>query len=114
VIFVVDDDPRIRAATAAALRDMGHDVTEFGGGSAALEAMAIGAPDVLVTDVLMPDMTGTELAARAEAAFGVSKILFISGDVGDTPLSDFGAHELLSKPFTAQALQQALLRTQLS
>ncbi len=107
MIFVVDDDDRIRSATAAAIRAMGHDVREFSDGPAALAALQDGRPDLLVTDVLMPGMKGTELAAKA----GVARVLFISGDIGNTAAHEFGGHELLAKPFTAFALNAAVSRT---
>jgi CheY-like chemotaxis protein len=110
VIFIVDDDPRIRTSTAAALRSFGHDVQEFEGGPGALEAMASAVPDVLVTDVLMPDMKGPDLAARAVADFGVERVVFISGDIGDTPAEAFRGFEVLAKPFTAHALKLAVER----
>lgn len=111
MIYVVDDDPRIRSATASALRAQGHDVQEFEGGPAALAAMAEAAPDLLITDVLMPDMKGTELAARAKADHGVSRILFISGDIGDTGIEAFDGHEVLAKPFTALDLTARVAQT---
>jgi CheY-like chemotaxis protein len=110
VIFVVDDDPRIRAATAFALRESGYRVQEFDCGESALEAMAVQAPDLLVTDVLMPHMKGTELAARAKSGHGIKRILFISGDVGDTAPDEFDGHELLQKPFTVAILTDAVAR----
>jgi CheY-like chemotaxis protein len=110
VIFVVDDDPRIRASTASALRGFGYEMQEFDGGPAALVAMARGVPSLIVTDVLMPDMKGTDLAARAIADFGVGHILFMSGDIGDTPSEAFRGFEVLAKPFTAHALKLAVER----
>lgn len=110
MIFVVDDDPRIRSATAGALKSFGYDVREFEDGMAAMRAMAETVPDLLITDVLMPGMRGTELAAAAKKSHGVVRILFISGDIGDTAAHEFGGHELLAKPFTAAALKTATLR----
>jgi CheY-like chemotaxis protein len=110
VIFVVDDDPRIRASTAAALRSFGYEVQEFDGGPAALVAIASGVPNLLITDVLMPDMKGTEFAACAATDFGVGHILFMSGDIGDTPSEAFRGFEVLAKPFTAHALKLAVER----
>jgi CheY-like chemotaxis protein len=110
VIFVVDDDPRIRASTATALRGFGYEVKEFDGGPAALLAMASGVPSLIVTDVLMPDMKGTDLAASAIADFGVDRLLFMSGDIGDTEPEAFRGFEVLAKPFTAHVLKLAVER----
>lgn len=110
MIFVVDDDPRIRSATANALRSFGHSVSEFEDGPSAMAAMRDAAPDLLVTDVLMPKMRGTELAARAKAEHGLTRAIFMSGDVGDTKPEAFGDHELLAKPFTLLDLKAAVDR----
>jgi CheY-like chemotaxis protein len=107
VIFVVDDDPRILSATASALRDAGYSVTMFASGGAALDAMAAQLPHLLITDVLMPEMNGTHLAESARTISPDLPILFISGDVGDTPAEAFAGHPLLAKPFTAQQLCKA-------
>ena len=66
MIFVVDDDPRIRQLTAEALRLSGHEVRSFSGGREALAAIE-DAPDLklLVTDVLMPGMDGPALVRAA-------------------------------------------------
>jgi CheY-like chemotaxis protein len=72
--------------------------------------MAEAAPDLLITDVLMPCMNGTDLAARAKADHGITRILFISGDIGNTPQQKFSGHDILAKPFTASALKDAAER----
>ncbi len=104
MIFVVDDDARIRAASAAALSDAGFDVEEFGSGLAALERAALVTPSLLITDVLMPEMNGPALAEAMRKRLPRLPVLFISGDVGDTPPSAFEDDPLLPKPFTAPKL----------
>lgn len=110
-ILVVDDDPRIRSATATALGDIGHVVTEAEDGAAALAVLATGSAfDLMISDVLMPQMTGPALA-RAVAAFHPAlPILFISGDIGTTAPDEFGGREVLAKPFTLSGLTAAITR----
>ncbi len=110
MIFIVDDDPRIRSATAKALRDFGYEVSEFADGPAAIAAMEAATPHLLVTDVLMPEMRGTELAARAKSEHGLNRVVFMSGDIGDTKPEAFDGHELLAKPFTLFDLKAAVAR----
>jgi two-component system, cell cycle sensor histidine kinase and response regulator CckA len=111
VIFVVDDDPRILRLTSEALIAEGHSVTAFSDGSVALAALKDGTPPhVLITDVLMPVMSGPTLARAAHAALPTLRILFMSGDIGETPHADFGGWEVLPKPFTSAALCAALAR----
>lgn len=110
MIFVVDDDPRIRSATASALRNAGYEVREFEDGLPALAAMEGDAPDLVISDVLMPGMNGTVFVARAKLTHSTLRVLFMSGDIGDTDPRDFGGHELLTKPFTKSALLEAVSR----
>ena len=111
MILVVDDDPRIRTSTAKLLENEGYKVIACDSGETALAALD-NIPDIslLVSDVLMPGMKGTELVTRATAHRPELAVLFMSGDVGDTPPEDFAGHEVLSKPFTAAALLAAIAR----
>ena len=68
-ILLVDDDRLVRASTAAMLADLHHRVTDCGSGAEALRLLDQGlAPDLLVTDQVMPQMTGTQLIARIREA----------------------------------------------
>jgi two-component system, cell cycle sensor histidine kinase and response regulator CckA len=109
VILIVDDDPRIRSATASALRTAGHDVLDFASGPAALAELERGAtPHLLISDVLMPEMNGPALAKAVRAHLPKLPILFISGDIGATDPAIFADDPLLAKPFTATALYDAV------
>jgi signal transduction histidine kinase len=69
-LLVVDDDLAVRETTAALLGELGYDVYEAASGEEALEALACEPPiDVMLTDVVMPVMTGPELARRARASY---------------------------------------------
>ncbi len=108
-ILLVDDDPLVLASTGAMLDDLGYDVTEVGSAQRALEHLRGGSPvDVLVTDQMMPGMTGMELATQVGQLRPALPILLCSGYA---ELSGVEAARLprLSKPFTQAALAQALL-----
>lgn len=66
-ILVVDDWPINREFLSTLLRYAGHVVSEAADGAAALAVMREDVPDLLITDILMPTMDGTELARRAAA-----------------------------------------------
>ncbi len=105
MILVVDDDPRILSATRQILIDQGHDVVACPDGPSALAALSTHPAIVMiVSDVLMPGMNGTEMVRIATQQRPDLRILFVSGDIGDTPPEEFGGHILLRKPFTAGAL----------
>ena len=109
-ILVVEDDPRVSRATVGALEELGHRPHPCAGGSEALEMLAREPRHRSgLTDVMMPEMTGTELAAEVEAplaahAPAVRHRLCRRGGRGRRP---FG-HELLRKPFTVNALAAAV------
>lgn len=109
MIFVVDDDPRIRSLTADALRSAGHDVREFSGGRDALAALDDAANlRLIVSDVLMPGMDGPALVRALLSRRPDVRVQYISGDVGETTAERLLPWPLLAKPFTAVALRQAV------
>jgi CheY-like chemotaxis protein len=111
MILVIDDDPRIRSAVTKLLIEQAYQVTACDGGTAALEALSANpSVSLLISDVLMPGMNGPALVRQAKAVRPDLAILFMSGDVGDTPASDFAGYELLTKPFTPSALIAAVSR----
>lgn len=106
-ILVVDDDPLVLDNTAALLEDLGHRVTAVDNGETALEALRRGqAFDILITDQMMPGMTGTQLAKIVKAERPDLPILLVSGYAD---LSEEGRLlHTLAKPFTQQALSNAM------
>ncbi len=109
MILVVDDDARIRVATAGALSALGHRVVSASGGAEALDLCADRLEiRLVVTDVLMPGMRGPEFVARAREVRPDLRFIYISGDIGDTPPDAFGGWPLLPKPFTAASLSEVV------
>lgn len=105
-ILLVDDEDEVRAVAAAMLREAGHTVVEAGSGGAALEHLDRDDPhiDLLIADLAMPGMSGSELAQAARQHRPDLRTLFVSG------FADLVAHEegvvglLLQKPFRAEEL----------
>jgi CheY-like chemotaxis protein len=107
LVLLVDDEAHIRAITAEMLTDLGFEVREANSPETALSAVQAGlAPDILVTDHLMPGMTGVELAHAVQAIRPEARALIISG-FADVESLDASLHRL-SKPFVQSDLATAL------
>ncbi|MGE0180002.1 MAG: ATP-binding protein [Sphingomonas sp.] len=109
-ILVVEDDPRVARATLGALEELGHRTLAAASGAEALEWLDRTADvDLVITDVMMPEMTGAELAAAIRRRGLAVPILFVTGYAGDTGETDsFAEGDLLRKPFTVAALAEAI------
>lgn len=110
IVFVVDDDFRVRESLCSLVSSMGLRVSVFGSAAAFLEAEKPDSPACLILDLQLPGKSGLEL--QQQLANGEAPpIVFISGH-GDVPSSvramKAGAIEFLSKPFSEQALKQAI------
>jgi CheY-like chemotaxis protein len=114
-VLVVEDEPSVRRLTVDTFREMGYQVLEAGSGK---EALPIGEHydgpiEILVTDIVMPDMNGLELAERVVKARPQIKVLYVSG-YAVAALKERGIlsepANLLSKPFSAEALSEAVGR----
>lgn len=103
-VFVVDDEDVIASSVAMILRlHGGFHATSFTDPLKALEAMRAEAPDLLVTDVLMPRMSGIELAIQLRQVCPDCKILLFSGQAATADLLEAArskgySFELLLKP----------------
>jgi PAS domain S-box-containing protein len=110
-ILLVEDEDVVRRLARRALEAAGYDVLESGDGAGALQLLATTSRTVslIVTDVVMPGMSGPEVAARAAQLKPGIRVLFMSGytdpDVAMRGLRELGSG-LLHKPFTAAALTE--------
>jgi CheY-like chemotaxis protein len=118
-ILLVEDEAEVRAVLRAGLVRDGHKILEACNGAEALEVSAAyeGTIDLLMTDVVMPGLSGRELADRLVPLRKGIKVLYISGYNEDLVLQKGvveGQMEFLQKPFTPSALarkvRQMLLR----
>jgi signal transduction histidine kinase/ActR/RegA family two-component response regulator len=107
-ILVVEDDPRVRASTIEALQDLDYDPIACGSGAEAIEIFESRPFDLVITDVIMPEMTGPELIKHLKQTHDDFAVLFVTGYVGEGETGDLVGHELLRKPFTVGALANAV------
>ncbi|WP_341207467.1 ATP-binding protein [uncultured Sphingomonas sp.] len=109
-ILVVEDDARVLSSTMEALADLGHhpvaceDATQVGAVLATMERV-----DLILSDVLMPLLTGPEMIANLPLAFAHVPVLFVTGFAGEANGGiALGDHPVLRKPFTLAALDRAV------
>jgi signal transduction histidine kinase/CheY-like chemotaxis protein len=108
-ILLVEDDPRVRTATVDALEDLDYQPVACSSGAEAIELVAAHEFDLIITDVIMPEMTGPELIRHLKATDPREfAVLFVTGYVGEGESDDLRGHELLRKPFTVGALASAV------
>lgn len=113
-VLIVDDEPAVRRTVVRFLRRSGFDVDEAEDGAAALKAVANVRPDVVITDVNMPDMDGIELLAALRSGDPELPVIVISGG-GVIPkrvllknANMLGATFTIAKPFTMDEILEVV------
>jgi signal transduction histidine kinase/CheY-like chemotaxis protein len=109
-VLVVDDEPAVRRLLARILRARGYDVFETEDAQSALAFMSSAdrQMDLVVTDVVMPKMSGVRLAEQIRERWPAVKILFVSGFPNGEGLSfneSTATIPLLGKPFTSDQIE---------
>ncbi len=108
-ILLVEDDPRVRTATVGALEDLDYEPVACAGGAEAIALFAGQEFDLVISDVIMPEMTGPELIRHLKANYERDfAVLFVTGYVGEGESDELRGYELLRKPFTVGALASAV------
>ncbi|MEZ5267410.1 MAG: response regulator transcription factor [Microthrixaceae bacterium] len=115
-LVLVDDDDNLRSMLDAALSHNGYEVTAFDNGRSALEVVPEVAPDLVVPDVMMPDLDGFEVCRRLRSEGNKVPVLFLTArDTVEDKVRGLtlGGDDYLVKPFSLEELVarvQALLR----
>ena len=109
VVLVVDDDAGARALVRANLEAEGYEVREAASAGEGLAAVDEDAPDLVLLDVMMPEVDGWEILRQVQERFGVGAIpvIVFSGKIEERAVKDAearGARGFLGKPFDVQQL----------
>lgn len=111
-ILLAEDEENVRTLVRTVLESSGYTVLEATGGDHALQIADRheGPIHLLVTDIVMPQMSGSELAKRLVDRYPAMKVLFMSGYAEKYPHGSMatGGSAFLQKPFTAAALAQQI------
>jgi len=114
LVFVVDDEPNIAQTAARILRNDGFDARDFTEPIAALQAARLEAPDLLLTDVIMPGLNGFELSSWVSASCPQCKVILFSGDPNArakyATSHDQKQFDILTKPVAPDNLLNAIRR----
>ncbi len=108
-ILLVEDETPVRIFAGRALRNKGYTVLEADCGETAIEIMRDkgGEVEVIVTDVIMPGMTGPSMIEKITQQYPNVKVIFISGYAEDVFVDNYGSERsfnFLAKPFTLKQL----------
>ncbi|MDZ4134996.1 MAG: sigma-54 dependent transcriptional regulator, partial [Paracoccaceae bacterium] len=112
-IFLIDDEPDLRASTAQALDLAGFTVQEFAGGDRVGDLVSFGFPGIVLTDIRMPGIDGLTLMNLVHAIDPDIPVILMTGH-GDVQLAvramREGAHDFVEKPFSAPQLVEIATR----
>jgi two-component system KDP operon response regulator KdpE len=105
-ILLVDDEPAIQRAVGPLLRSRGYDVTIAGTGAEALRLAAERPPDLIVLDLGLPDLEGTEVCRRVRLGSTVPIVVLSARGAEEDKVQalDLGADDYVTKPFGPEEL----------
>ncbi|MGH8296032.1 MAG: response regulator, partial [Steroidobacteraceae bacterium] len=106
-----EDNADIRDTTVDMLSAMGHHAMSAGDAQTALSILTSNPVDILLTDVGLPDMCGTTLAAHAKSRFPALNVILAAGEASGTDTAALGTARRLIKPFTLEQLAAAISST---
>jgi CheY-like chemotaxis protein len=110
-VLVVDDDPNVLSPLCAYLESSGHHVIGANSGQDAMSKLATKAPDLVISDIGMPEMDGMEFCRRLRALRPKLPVILMSGTasaIEPSLVRDVGASALLAKPFTMRQVLDLL------
>lgn len=113
-ILVADDEPAVRQFVERALNYAGYAVTAVADGNAALIELEKRPYDLLLTDIVMPELDGIALSLKAAKEYPNMKILMMTGYSNQRQRAhnlDFLAHEVISKPFSLDEITTRVKET---
>lgn len=113
-VFVVDDDPIIALILGTIMHSRGFQVEHFVNPLQALESAKSSPPNLLISDIQMPELSGMDLAIQVQAVHPACKVLLVSGhalDIEHLRKTTRGWHDdfqILFKPIQPRELLQAI------
>lgn len=112
-ILIAEDDTAVREFVSRALANNGHEVTPVSDGLQALETLASRRFDLLLSDIVMPELDGIALSLKASKDYPEMPILLMTGYAAERQRAhnlDALIHDVIAKPFTLQQICEAAER----
>lgn len=112
-VLLCDDSMLVRKKLRALVEDCGFVVTEAQNGRQAIEQYAKESPDIVLMDIVMPEVTGLEALAAIRQADSEAKVVMISSTGTSSKLIEAlkqGAADFVQKPFEAEQIKELLTR----
>lgn len=113
-ILVAEDDPLILRTIETRLKKDGHEVTATSDGRGALQYLAVQQPDLIITDIMMPFVSGLEIIVEVKKMNGKKIPVIVLSGMGQeqTVLEAFqlGADDYITKPFSPNELSLRIKR----
>ncbi|MBI5549567.1 MAG: response regulator [Deltaproteobacteria bacterium] len=116
-VLIIDDEPSLRFAVRRVLERAGHTTVEAGDGGEGLKVLGLQPVDVVITDIIMPNVEGIELIRNLHRSRPELPVVAMSGGGRLSPegylklAKTFGASQVLKKPFEADELLAAVNAT---
>ena len=111
-ILIIDDEVLVRVLLRSALEEVGYEVTEAANGREGLELYRQRPTDLVITDIVMPELNGLDMLLELTRAFLHAKVIAISGAGGEKNVLDvaklLGARQTFRKPFSMPHLLGAV------
>lgn len=113
-ILLIDDDPTIQNVFGQFLRGLGYEIISATNGKEGMKLLADDRPNLIITDILMPEMDGLEILLQIRTMHDDMPVIAISGGMRGLPVNFlrqaklFGARHVFEKPVPLGVLQKAV------
>lgn len=114
-ILLIDDDPKIQMVFSQFLTSLGHEIIQAENGKAGLKMIQEGRPDLVITDIMMPEVDGLEILMHLRNTHDSVPVIAISGGMRALPVNFlqqaklFGARYVFEKPVPLDVLRNAVM-----
>ena len=110
-IMLVDDDPQLRHVVSMFFELEGYNVLQAEDGRKAIDMLTQHLPDVILLDLMMPEVTGTEVCQHVRASKRLKEIpvvVFTAAEMKEEELVAAGADRFITKPYSLEGLRRVV------